>query len=360
MGSLESYKNILNYTTCNEDSMTEIKALNIVATDTVLCVTGSGGRVLNLLTQNLKKIVAIDFNPIQNWLLELKIAAIKNLDYDQYVNFLGLNKCSERIKVFEAIKHDLSKDSCEYWENNIRIISRGIIYQGRFEKQLKYMSSMIKGSNSDQVSKMFNFSDLEKQQAFYEKEWDRSFWENNSDLEFSKYNDPALHLYLDYDYKIDTFIEMMDKSLKTHLLKDNHFLSLLIDGSYQRVKNLPLCLQERYFDKIKRSIDKVEIKTGNIVAYLQQYSEYFDKFSLSDVQGYLPEEGFYELYQSVINAATRNSIVCARSGIFSRTVPTELENIIKRNFELERKLQKEDLTSFFYKIIVASIKTNEL
>jgi len=357
MEDLENFKNILNYTSCNEDSMTEIRALDIAVTDTVLCITGSGGRVLNLLTQNPKKIVAIDFNPIQNWLLELKMAAIKNLNYDQYANFLGLRKCGERMRLFEAVKHDLSQSCRDYWEVNHRMISRGIIYQGRYEKQCKYISTILKETNEDQISEMFKFNDLEKQKDFYEKEWDFSVLKNNSDFQFSKDFDPVLSLQLDYDYEVDNFIGMLDKSFKTHLLKDNYLLSLFIDGNYQRTANLPLCLQEEHFNTIKLNIDHIEIVTGDMITYLQRCEECFDKFSLSDVQSYLSEEAFHQLYQAVINVATHNSIICARSFIFNRTIPTEFKNIIKRDFELERTLQNEDLASFLYRIIVASIKS---
>jgi S-adenosylmethionine-diacylglycerol 3-amino-3-carboxypropyl transferase len=54
----------LSYSFGNEDWLTEHKALQIQPTDSVLCVTASGDRPLNLLTKELKALVAVDANPL--------------------------------------------------------------------------------------------------------------------------------------------------------------------------------------------------------------------------------------------------------------------------------------------------------
>ncbi|MCP4129922.1 MAG: DUF3419 family protein, partial [bacterium] len=80
----------LNYSSCNEDAYTELKALDIQPGDGVACITGSGDRPLHILLGNPAHVCAFDANRVQNFLLELKIAAIKELDYEDYIAFLGL------------------------------------------------------------------------------------------------------------------------------------------------------------------------------------------------------------------------------------------------------------------------------
>ena len=63
----------LSYSIGNEDWETEREALSIQADDKVLCITASGDRPLNLLMNECREIVSIDANPVQNYLLELKI-----------------------------------------------------------------------------------------------------------------------------------------------------------------------------------------------------------------------------------------------------------------------------------------------
>ena len=56
---MNHYLQTINYSSVNEDSQSEIKALKLTERDSVLCITGSGARVLDLLTQNPKKILAL-------------------------------------------------------------------------------------------------------------------------------------------------------------------------------------------------------------------------------------------------------------------------------------------------------------
>jgi S-adenosylmethionine-diacylglycerol 3-amino-3-carboxypropyl transferase len=85
----------LNYSSCNEDGFAELRALDIRPGDHVCCITGSGDRVLHMLLGNPDHVSAIDLNPTQNHLLELKMAAIRELDYVRYVRFLGLHPSPE-------------------------------------------------------------------------------------------------------------------------------------------------------------------------------------------------------------------------------------------------------------------------
>ena len=110
--------------------------------DKVLCITGSGSRVLDLIIQKPKIIYAVDFNPCQNYLLELKIAAIKYLDYEDYISFLGLIPSKHRLNIFNGISSSLSNSARYFWERNTDLIKRGVIYQGGWEKYFRNLSKI--------------------------------------------------------------------------------------------------------------------------------------------------------------------------------------------------------------------------
>ena len=102
---MKSFFETINYSSVNEDSNSEFKALNINKNDTVLCITGSGARILDLLIKDPKEIVAVDFNPCQNFLLELKIAAIQKLEYEDFLRFIGIMPCPDRKQLYRRT-HD--------------------------------------------------------------------------------------------------------------------------------------------------------------------------------------------------------------------------------------------------------------
>ena len=93
---MKSFFETVNYSSSNEDSRSEIRALQLISQDSVLCITGSGARTLDLLIANPAKVVSLDFNPCQNFLLELKIAAMHELDYEEFLEFLGVNNSLKR------------------------------------------------------------------------------------------------------------------------------------------------------------------------------------------------------------------------------------------------------------------------
>ena len=93
-------ENIINYSQCWEDPEILMKALNINTDDIVLSVTSGGDNTIALLLSNPQKVIAIDLNPAQNYLLELKLAATKVLSYDEYLSFLGITESfSAEIKI---------------------------------------------------------------------------------------------------------------------------------------------------------------------------------------------------------------------------------------------------------------------
>jgi len=72
-----------------EDPEVDKKGWNINRDDIIVTITSAGCNVLNYLIEAPKLIYALDINPIQNFLLELKISAIKNLDYEAFWEFFG-------------------------------------------------------------------------------------------------------------------------------------------------------------------------------------------------------------------------------------------------------------------------------
>ena len=75
--------NIIHYSQCWEDPTTLIKALRISPEDNVISIASGGDNTLALLLENPKSITAIDSNPAQIYLCELKIKAIHEKVYGE-------------------------------------------------------------------------------------------------------------------------------------------------------------------------------------------------------------------------------------------------------------------------------------
>ena len=130
----------LSYSIGNEDWRTEERALNLQPQDEVLCITASGDRPLNLCMRPCKRLVCVDANPIQNLLLELKLASLKALEFPEYLRFLGAKPCSNRLQAFEKVEAHLDSRAADFWCKNKKMVEKGILYQGAVEKLTKYIA----------------------------------------------------------------------------------------------------------------------------------------------------------------------------------------------------------------------------
>ena len=86
------HRNNLVYNTCWEDPRLDRVALELGADDNVLVITSAGCNALDYALTGPNHVYAVDMNPRQNALLELKISAIRNLDYEDFFRMFGEGK----------------------------------------------------------------------------------------------------------------------------------------------------------------------------------------------------------------------------------------------------------------------------
>src|ERR1017187_6666570 len=87
-----------------EDPASDRRALTIQPGETLLTVTSGACNTLTLLLEDPGKIYAVDINPSQSYLLELKRAAVRHLEHDELRAFLGLVPSEKRPQIFEHLR----------------------------------------------------------------------------------------------------------------------------------------------------------------------------------------------------------------------------------------------------------------
>ena len=117
-----------------EDPEADHAALKIKSNDSILAITSGGCNVLGFLLSDPEIIYSIDINPAQSWMLELKIAAIKSLDFDDFISFAGLKDHNNRLSLYEKIKPFLSKEALEFWNGQEKILTKGFLMNGKYER----------------------------------------------------------------------------------------------------------------------------------------------------------------------------------------------------------------------------------
>jgi S-adenosylmethionine-diacylglycerol 3-amino-3-carboxypropyl transferase len=345
----------INYSSSNEDTRSELKALDIGHEDVVLTITGSGSRSLELLISRPKKIISIDMNPLQNFLLELKISAIKNLPYDEYLEFLGVRESAERIFIYQRLRSELSAEAKNYWDGQSASIKRGIIYQGRWERYFKTLSLIVRLFRGKKIKQLFSFTDLQEQIAFCQTSWNTKSWRKFILFVcrrfFWKYifQDPGFYRYVPRGFPVGDYIyRSLSKTLETYPARENHFFALLIHNKYINENYLPIHLHEKYYPLLKEYVSRIEVVTDSLQNFLVTLPENsIHKFSLSDISSYTSEEDFVAILESCVRAAAPEARFCLRHFLVKREIPENLKHKIELFTDLGRELEKLDMSYAF-------------
>lgn len=362
---MKKFFSFLRYSFGNEDWRTEEEALDIQPKDQVLCITASGDRPLNLLTRECQKIICIDANQVQNDLLHLKVAAIKALDYPEYLAFLGALPSKNRIETLEKLLPHMDQQAGEYWKKHKKIVSKGIIYQGALERLLKFSSLLFFLFKGKKVKRLFAMNNIEEQRKFLREEWDTYLMRKcfniilNTFLSRLLIQDPGL-INFSSDIKPGNYIyDRMNASLENELAKKNPLLSLILRGNVSQEAFSPY-LTEDGLENIKPRLSALEVHTMDILKYMELLPEpKFDVFSLSDVASYLSYPDFIRLLKGVIKTAKPGARFCLRQFMSSYEIPQNLQMYFHRDKNLEKRLDSLD-NCFLYRFMAGTISSSPI
>ena len=134
----------LRYANCREDTNVLLKNINRGVGASYLSIASGGENSLSLLCLDPQQVDVVDVNPLQLYLLELKMAAIRTLEWEDCKAFLGYNETGERNKTYRLIKSQLGSEAREFWNRRTKQIAKGIIYDGRVERNFKFFSKFIR------------------------------------------------------------------------------------------------------------------------------------------------------------------------------------------------------------------------
>lgn len=350
----------LSYSFGNEDWNTERQALQIKPGNQVLCISASGDRPLHLLLDDLGKLTSVDANPVQNYLLNLKCAALKTFAYDEYIGFLGGAACKNRKVFLKQLLPHMDEETAKFWSQRSKMINKGVLYQGSLEKFSKIISKSFSFFRPIKTKKIFNMKCLEEQREYLQS-WD-SYWFRKFFLFVLNPRlcrlfaiDPGLYVHADPSLGLGRYIyDRMIHSLHHSLAKDNLLFSLIFRG-YIEPSAFPPYLHPEGSSIIRERLDRLYTKTADVVEHLEQTEDNtYDRYSLSDVASYLSRDNFDRLIKNIYRTARPGARFCIRQFSSNQQIPLEFETAFKRDTILEGKLERED-RCFVYRFIVGEI-----
>jgi S-adenosylmethionine-diacylglycerol 3-amino-3-carboxypropyl transferase len=339
------------FSACNEDSSCELEGLGHLEGNRVVCVTAGGGRVLNLLLGRPREIWAVDLNPAQNALLELKLEALRKLDHARYLNFLGVRPAIDRIATYERLRRGLSPSTQAFFDHRLELVRGGALMQGNLERFFARLAMIFRVTSPRGLARLFSFDSLAEQRRYIQG-WDTVVWRTvatnaarRSVLKaFS--GDPGFYQYVPAEVPLHReIIDRVHRYFWNHLARENSLLQIVFFGRYVYEPALPIYLNAATFDRVKASLAGVHIEpiTATMHETLDSAGPHaFDAFSLSDISSYLDDAAHHQLFESVIRSARPGAKFCSRANLHHRPLAREHARVIKRNGVFERDFSIRD------------------
>jgi S-adenosylmethionine-diacylglycerol 3-amino-3-carboxypropyl transferase len=377
----------LIYNTCWEDPALDRVALNLSPNDRLLVISSAGCNALDYLIAGCGEVHAVDLNPIQNALLELKVAGIKSLDYQDFDRFFGDGYHRDARDIYQTrLRDEISDMSKAFWDRNISYFCgkgwrESFYYRGTAGLLAKFLTLHLFHVKSlrPRLEDLINARTLDEQKELYEAEikprlWSKwMHWILSRDVTMSLMGvppDQKKHMATQFPGGIQGYFEQSLEAVLTQLpFRENYFYRVYIEGRYPRDCR-PEYLREENFENLKNRINHLYIHTGSVAHFLEATNLSFSRYVLLDHMDWLSLNQKQELereWNAIFSRATEGARAIYRSAALNVTylddisIKTKLGNrrlgdVLIQNSELAAQLHMQDRVHTYASFYIADIK----
>jgi S-adenosylmethionine-diacylglycerol 3-amino-3-carboxypropyl transferase len=357
----------VHYSQCWEDPRVLRDGLEVTPEDDVISIASGGDNTFALLLDHPKSITAVDKNQAQIFLVELKMQAIQNLTYDDFVSFVGARPCQNRQRLYSRIRSSLSEQARRYWDAHTESIRRGIIHCGKFENYFAIFRQIVlplihtrKG-----VKELLEASSLDQQRIAYDEMWDNRRWRWMFLVFFGKFllgrvgRDPSLFRYVTVNNVGEELLRRSCHGLTEVSIHDNFFVEYILTGQYTNLEIAHPYLRESHFQFFKENIGKIQLVCGSLRDYLKNLSAgTVSKFNLSDIFEYMSDDDFHMTLQEIQHVSRADLRLAYWTLFVPRAVPSSLADRMILHLSSERRLATG--RTFFYESFYVWDVTREI
>ncbi len=323
----------LVYNTCWEDPRLDRTALEIGPSDDVLVITSAGCNALDYALTGPHHVYAVDMNPRQNALLDLKIAGIRQLDFETFFDMFGTGRLVRAKRLYrDKLRDHLPERSRKYWDRKIKFFKsrRRPFYfrgtSGTFAKIMNvYIDRVVKLRAA--VEALLDAQTIDEQREIYDADIRPRLWTRPLRFAMSREATMAMlgvprsqreHIERSFETKIVGFIDECLDAVFTQLpLVDNYFWRVYLTSRYTRAC-CPEYLKEENFQRLKDGlVDSVSTHTASVQRFLEGHDGQISKFVLLDHMDWLCDKHYQVLeaeWQAIVRRAAPRARVIWRSG----------------------------------------------
>jgi S-adenosylmethionine-diacylglycerol 3-amino-3-carboxypropyl transferase len=379
----------LVYNTCWEDPAVDRQALELTRSDRMLVITSAGCNVLDYALAGPAAIHAVDANPRQNALLELKLAGIRRLDFEDFFRLFGEGRHPAfRAMYADLLRDELSEFARAYWDRQggwfcARDGRESFYFRGLSGQVARAFRGYLalQPRLRDALEALLGAESLDEQRTIYDARvaprlWTAPVrWTLSSQITLSLLGVPhpqRREVERQHAGGVAGFArEAVDYVARDLPIRTNYFWSVYFRGAYTK-DCCPQYLRRANFLALKHGLaDRISVHTCTVTEFLQRTQEPISAFVLLDHMDWLGAyriDALAEEWDAILARATPGARIIFRSAhvepayLAAVVVGTGnsqrplLESLHFRR-ELARRLQREDRVQTYAGFHIALVDT---
>lgn len=296
-----TYFSALNYSLGDEDPSVEVSVLPPDSKH-VMCIAGSGTRVVPLLARKPRILTCVDILPEQLALTELRIEAIRCLRHEEFMQLMGYDMANSSPRVREALFERVQLSAAARTLLQAMFSRNGwapIIYIGKFEQMLMTLSKLFRLVAGQKILRMFDCWSVGEQRQYFASPVFPA-WRWNAAL-FLFGNATVLNALLyggDFPRKnvpgsaYSVYKKIFANLFSNVVCRQSFFLQMLLLGELRFPSGALPEADAEFFEQAKQSLagTRIAYVQGDIGQAMMDAAEPVDFLSLSDVPSFFDHE----------------------------------------------------------------------
>jgi len=377
------------YNQCWEDPRLDRVALALTPQDRVVVITSAGCNAIDYALAGAGHVHAVDMNPKQNHLLDLKRIGAQQLDYDTFWKLFGKGCLPEWKTVYpQLLRPHLAADARAFWDRKgslFRVGKRKSFYfrctSGTFAWFVNYYINRI-AKMRDAVDALLAAENIQEQrQLFEDYDLAKKLWvpiikfAMRRDMTLSMLGvPPAQRKQIDDGYPggIMQFVVDRVEAVFTQIpLKDNYAWRVYLTGEYS-AEACPEYLKPDNFARLKAGLaNQISSHTNTVQGFLEQSEHAISRLVLLDHMDWLSKDPAKKVltaeWQAIVDKASPNARVLWRSagldGTFINPIEVKVHgkkkklcDILHYDHPLAEELHAKDRVHTYGSFCIADIR----
>jgi S-adenosylmethionine-diacylglycerol 3-amino-3-carboxypropyl transferase len=340
-----------------EDARMALHALWPTPRDDVLSIASAGCNALALLLRAPRSVIAVDVNPAQTALLDLKIAGIRRLEHAAFAELLGARPSVRRATLYDRVRAALPASSRDFWDSRVDEIERGVMRGGRLDRYLfGFAPFHHAGARGRSIAEgLLACADVAEQREYFAEHFDRPAFRDAFQEYFGRVSmardgrDPAQFRYVPDEFDVGRYFWERFRDVCTRLpVADNHYLELFLTGRYRRLDCGPAYLRPASFARLKTLVDRLTTVTATVEDVVADArAGRFSVANLSDLFEYLSPESSDALFELLATRLRCGGRLCYWNLLVPRSAPARLRRRLVPDRALAHRLWLRDRAWFY-------------